>query len=89
MSACERFFRDDGERKLPVHSSKKDNYREDTDLKISETPEHFRLIPFRCPICIGTGKIQYNPDNPFQKDSASTNIIYSCKPCSGTGIIWG
>ena len=42
-----------------------------------ETPKQ----PFRCPVCIGSGRV------PLLVSSDVAGV--ECRPCSGTGIVWG
>lgn len=47
--------------------------------------------PHRCPVCEGRGKLQYDPVNPFVEvaSSAAGVPMWECRPCGGTGIVWG
>ena len=40
--------------------------------------------PHRCPICEGSGKVDYN----FYKDKNGTGITEDCRACKATGLIW-
>jgi hypothetical protein len=51
------------------------------------TPK-LELKPFKCPICAGKGKLPpgfYSWNNT----TSSSCCEETCKPCKGTGIIWG
>jgi hypothetical protein len=41
--------------------------------------DHFDDIPYKCPVCLGTGKFYNLADLPPTS---------SCRPCSGKGIVW-
>lgn len=47
-------------------------------------------VPFKCPICDGTGLVSRPPCIPGDIESWSTASSgpYPCKACSGTGIVW-
>jgi hypothetical protein len=41
--------------------------------------------PHRCPICLGRGMVDFDPDLPGVGTATGPR---PCKPCSGTGIVW-
>lgn len=47
-------------------------------------------IPYRCPVCIGTGLVSRPPHVAGDVSTwTDTNAgPYPCKSCNGTGIIW-
>jgi len=49
------------------------------------------MIPHKCPVCDGTGKISRPPWVPGDIDTwpaGSTGEVYDCRACNGQGIIW-
>lgn len=47
-------------------------------------------IPFRCPVCQGSCLVSRPPYVAGDVDSwiTSTTVVYECKACNGTGIVW-
>jgi len=68
---------------------------------IRETPQQYikellnekcimrREIPYRCPVCNGTGMVSFPPDIPGDLHYTTTEIKnYSCRSCNASGVIW-
>jgi hypothetical protein len=49
-------------------------------------------IPHRCPVCFGTGQVQWPPGASAEPSGItfwSTGVgPWPCQPCLGAGIIW-
>lgn len=41
-------------------------------------------IPYKCPICFGRGKVEYN----FYNDKSDIGINEECRGCKGSGVLW-
>ena len=49
-----------------------------------------RLIPYRCPICLGNGIVSRGFYNSTSGQWSTTDISPEiCRSCNGTGIVWG
>jgi len=50
----------------------------------------WRPMPYRCPICDGTGMVLRPPwvAGDVQQWASTGAGPYPCRPCSGGGIIW-
>ncbi len=48
-------------------------------------------IPHKCPVCDGCGRVSRPPGvaGDVQGFSSTSAGPYRCRPCMGTGIIWG
>ena len=50
-----------------------------------------KKIPFKCPVCDGTGLVSRPPHIAGDVTSWTDNSTdpHPCKACNGTGIVWG
>lgn len=61
------------------------------DAKIFGVSSSFKLEPYTCPVCTGTGKVSRPPwvaGDQMLWGSNSTGP-YECHSCQGSGIVWG
>ena len=60
-------------------------------IKIDASYYYAPKIPYKCPVCNGTGLVSTPPDiaGDISTWSSSSTATYQCKSCVGQGIIWG
>jgi len=48
-------------------------------------------IPYKCPVCDGTGKVSRPPwvGGDINMWMSNGNDLYPCNACMSTGVIWG
>lgn len=42
------------------------------------------MEPYKCPVCNGCGKVEYN----FYKDKSELGFHEECRTCKGEGVLW-
>ncbi len=70
-----------------------DDEEENIYTELDETPIRRRrkMIPYKCPTCLGHGTVSMLPwiagDQPTWIDNGTST--YPCPSCKGIGVLWG